>query len=158
MLFTWIIGLIFLVMITIGLTRYVQPLLAVKHDVLDSLVEGKIVILSIHLNTHRGCIRNLVRKLNVILTASKSDDEDLLKRCMIVSVEPHKKRLRMYAIGLIGSLIIYFLIPFAKIFDDNDEYSYADLKIAAYLPFSAPFNVFVFIRGNIFEIIVNVTL
>ena len=155
MFFTWSIGIIFVVIMTIGLTHYVEPLLAVKHGVSDALVRGEIVIISIHLNAHRGYIRNVINKLNVILTVDKSDDEELLKRCMNVSVEPHKKRLRVYAIGLNVSIIIYFAMPLTRIFDDNDEYSHVDLKIPAYLPFSAPFNVFVFIGGNIFEIMVN---
>ena len=155
MFFTWSIGIIFVVIMTIGLTHYVGPLLAVKHGVSDALVRGEIVIISIHLNAHRGYIRNVINKLNVILTVDKSDDEELLKRCMNVSVEPHKKRLRVYAIGLNVSIIIYFAMPLTRIFDDNDEYSHVDLKIPAYLPFSAPFNVFVFIGGNIFEIMVN---
>ena len=101
MYFTWLFELSYKTATAIALLCYVPPLTAVQLGGINGIVSAEIIVLSVHLNFQRGRIRNLIGELNSILKLDGATDSELelLRRCIYDTVEPHKKRLKMYTLA-----------------------------------------------------------
>ncbi|XP_043267426.1 odorant receptor 4-like isoform X1 [Venturia canescens] len=141
----WIVEATYVTSWIIGNARYNPPAVAFQEASASWILAVELLILTIHLNIHRGDLRDLIRRLNDILV--ESDD---FKRCLAENVDPNVTYLKMYSVMAFSSTVLWAVTPIFQVFS-RDTFTYGDWTMTAYVP-GEPFGVTTFACGVFFQV------
>ncbi|CAL7948704.1 unnamed protein product [Xylocopa violacea] len=141
----WLIEVTYLIACILGLFN-VPKERVLKDGTVNIVVSLEVIVLMIYLHNRKKLLREIIGKLNRILTI----DDEVLKQVTINTVKPLQKPLKIYTITNVSSVIIWTSLSFVEVFRKN-EFNYTDYQVPAVIS-KEPFPIGVFIGGVLLQI------